>query len=55
MGWANLDEVEFPIRSAQDIRMSKDLLKYYNIQLFGNEITDQEWVHNHFWEDITAD
>ena len=44
--WAKLDKTEFPIKSAQEIKMGKEDLKNYNVELFGNNITDPEWVHN---------
>ena len=44
--WARLDRDQFPIKSAQDLKMGKSELKDFNVELFGNDITDPEWVQN---------
>ena len=42
--WAKLDRDQFPVKSANDIRMSQEQDKNYTKELYGNDITDPEWI-----------
>ena len=48
--WTKKSRDTFPIKSAQEIKLSRDDIKNFNVELLGNDITDPEWVQKQLSE-----
>jgi hypothetical protein len=48
--WTKQSRDTFPIKSAQEIKLSRDDVKNFNVELLGNDITDPEWVQKQLSE-----
>ena len=48
--WARKKKDQFPIKSAEDIKLSSDQVKDFSKEFLGNDITDPEWVQKQLSE-----
>ena len=48
--WARQKKDQFPIKSAEDIKLSNDEVKDFSKEFLGNDITDPEWVQKQLSE-----
>ena len=48
--WARKKKDQFPIKSAEDIKLTSDQVKDFSKEFLGNDITDPEWVQKQLSE-----